>query len=465
MIDWNPYYKEFYIIIFLGETLAGGSVNFNQYVHNRHMKRRQVIRSAIAGGGALISGCIESEESPGTSDTPTAGTKKTGPRTTVTVGASAPTGAPSRTQTATPTKTQKPTPQNKSPSTDGRVYTVAKDGSGDYKSVEKPLKIAREQDIIKFLPGEYEVTLPTPDVGGGFSDVSNIVGSGKDNTQVTFLKNSPRLDGTVSVYVSVFDMTVEAKGANNFEPPWEMYHCRTTTNWTGRMNQAHDVDFESELEFIKGSFKWCRFQDRINAAGAKFKRSTFKRSTFQGDVIAEGGGVSIIDSSIEGKLRTTDKNNRIEVVNSELNTSEMTGTGDIDLEQSVFDGRTTIASPGLDGAIGEIKRCTFKSPVVFQEGENLSVTNCRFETNEEKWAIDGIGPERLYHNAFLNCDLRVDNNIYVHSDNKGNYYSTFSKADEDEDGIIDTARLIPGSAEVVDQYPLASPDIDNSQSN
>jgi nitrous oxidase accessory protein NosD len=82
------------------------------------------------------------------------------------------------------------------------------------------------------------------------------------------------------------------------------------------------------------------------------------------------------------------------------------------------------------------------------------------------WFIDGKFGHDVIGNAFIGADIRIDSNdvsVYNIDKKLGNYYSAFSKPDSNDDGIIDTARELPGDAGLVDEFPLASKDLSQYQ--
>jgi len=150
--------------------------------------------------------------------------------------------------------------------------------------VDDALTAGREEDIIKFAPGEYRMQLPTSDTDGS-SSVFQFVGSGRDETKVTLLKNRNK-DGESGMWLSAyglfFDMQVEGNLADdytNFSP--NLFHCRTSTQWADVM-RAHDTTFTAPQDIGGMEANWCMF---VQGLRLLFNyNSTIENTTIEGDL-------------------------------------------------------------------------------------------------------------------------------------------------------------------------------------
>lgn len=441
------------------------------------LSRRRVIKAAGAlTGSALITGC-----SGNTSDRTSTQKHTTSPTRT-------PTDTTTRTEETTeettrrnsnfvrPRSIDKPSPQGwnitppeseldlKSPD-----WIVAKDGSGDYDSIQDAMQIAKEGDIIGLSSNKYSIE--------GTDEIRKylFVGNGVDATTLEII---PSQDS----YRSGYKLLPGAVGALTLTGPPNEYDPQDVfVTDGGSVVGSH----------IQGGIAKSKDNTKINISKSRIEgtvevpRVNIDTTIIKGTFVGGGdlrktrvmGGGTIKSGTLskiimDQTLTSADQTNNIHISNSILHgyhVASQLDNHDTMIEQSILEpSPDTNLAIQADGGKIEVIGCIIRGKCETEAESALgnpkvpnleTVAGSIFESDGRvDWYFDGWGPNLLYGSVFKDGDIRIDGNrTSVFSEDKGigNYYSEFDRDDEDGDGIIDYPRPIPGEAEKVDRHPLS----------
>lgn len=241
-----------------------------------------------------------------------------------------------------------------------------------------------------------------------------------------------------------------------------LYHSRVTNT------VSHNRSRASAVKSVDSVFEGGLYVDTA-VLGDSIVDQAIKAGTFQVTETTVLGHV-ILDGNADGTIRDTtcdgviaraydggiEAPSRVRVLESEIrpiNAAEYDAGSAIAVaskHESVFEHceiRGSIQTVGRLSQVGDFISCTFQSD------------------HDVDFYFDGSGGREIYGNAFVDGDLRLDESVrdyrvYSEAAKIGNYYAAFDAKDEDGDGISDLPRPIPGTASLVDRYPLMEPDPD-----
>ena len=375
------------------------------------------------------------------------------------------------------------------------TYTVAQDGSADYEELDDAYRIAEEGDVIGVSSGEYVLTEPVSSV--------SFVGDGKDETTITVTGSSNlRVDST-----NFWDMELQADPDLDgyFEDfSSEMYSVRCDASFYGGFPEtissgllvARDSEFTGQypIEFLGEEDVGADNIDKDEIPIIYGIGIQAQDCTFDGVVMSNRGPWA--DESL--LLKDCDFNNKLmigheqsgRVVGNSLSgidiAADPADAGDLVFRQNIIDpipGTNLAVHVTSDGdrKREEAARWEFRAGDYFFNRVNGKFKIDEFEYSDTllprelrgnvfdhegvEWYFDGFGPKTFYGNAFINGDIRIDidtsTKVYNQDAEIGNYYSEFAEAESADEGVLELPRPIPGDAELTDQYPLASSDIES----
>lgn len=365
-------------------------------------------------------------------------------------------------------------------------FVVDQNGDGDYESLQDAYRVAQNGDTIGINAGSYSVTLE-----GGDLDIKKsltLVGAGRNETTVEI--DGPGREISMSDNaINYWHITVEPARTNGYfynRADWTVNYSEfnmPTRGWKGTAQigseiNAYDSVFNAS-PIDKNAVHGVR-QDLadtplkigvLNAVDSTFKTRTSVQET------------DISNSTFESRPRLLDKASSFsggEIINSRFNNGiELyIGGGDgFEIKQSelypdnegnaftISDARvnsSTSTSVTNSTIHGKIKALKFDSG--WKGLARLKGNKFIADEIDGDYFIDGYGARNTFLNVFDGADIRIDSgnaSVYHTEHELGNYYSMFDKEDEDDDGVIDLPRPIPGEGGLTDQYPLASDDLSN----
>lgn len=256
---------------------------------------------------------------------------------------------------------------------------------------------------------------------------------------------------------------------------------------------AGDPPYIKEFSEVVG----CTFESKVNVSHDIQLNDSFNssagppkpmhvRNSEINDVIELDGMVRIHGSNI----------NRIRISNDVIKKEYKT----INLKKRIINSKINDIEFMSNNISLKLTNCTVNPPMKFTENENMSfeidisrvngdisiggnndlkLTNSAVVNGNKLILTSGTevitgnhfcglkngfyivgSPSQVTANAFFDGgDIKINGETTVHSDEIGNYYETYNETSS-EDGIIRIPREIPGTGGAIDQYPLASSDLD-----
>jgi hypothetical protein len=437
---------------------------------NYYSTRRKVIRTLGVVSAASLAGCASDESS----DESSGGEPDT-QETTV---------EPTATDTTTAQQTQAEESERSSPP-EAR-FVVAKDGSGDYETVEAAKRVAEPNDVIKIKSGEYELTIEQQDDPDyKIKKPLTLVGDGRNATTVA-IDNGETSDGSITLNddqpYSFWNLTAVQSGDDTL-------HFKTDAE-IALYNTSFGIPVTGWKDGRRGEF--VAYDSVINVPDDVARR--YEESSFEiaKALVVTVGAMTVENCTVNSQIRISDGN--ATVVDTEFTARPEIQGGTI--QNCTF--REGVSVEGLTGSQVQISGCEFFAdnqefayePIELDssgndEDEGVELTRnvfhapvrlnrtvkslefSRFEGADAEYYIDGKGARRIVGNGFMDGDIRINElepefgdefddkpTIYDDEEEIGNYYSQFSKDDSDGDGVIDLPKPIDGNAELTDQFPL-----------
>ncbi|UIO99468.1 hypothetical protein Hbl1158_13195 [Halobaculum sp. CBA1158] len=419
------------------------------------MRRRRVLEYGGAAGIGLLTGCA-------------------GLRSQLADERREPTPAETERRDDTPTPDPTPTATPEPTAPEPR-FVVDDSGDGDYETLQEAYRVAQDGDVIGIESGSYEVTF-----GGDDLDIEKsltLVGAGREETTVAI--DGPQQEISMSGNaVDYWHVTVEPLRENGFvysDASWSLSYATynvPTRGWKGGAQIGTKIDaYETVFDaapISSDSVSGVRedlseFVLKIGILEAE--DCTFRRPIDVQEVAVEDSRftspVRLRDSTSSfsgGEISNTRFDNGITIVNG--------SAGEFTIRRSEIrpDGDGTAVTASSGGGESSILNSTIFGRIV--DGGDFGLARLegnvfRAEEADIEFFIDGYGADRIVVNAFRDGDIRIQNGqptVFDDERGLGNYYSAFDGTDDDDDGILDLPRPIPGDGDISDQYPLATDD-------
>ncbi len=330
--------------------------------------------------------------------------------------------------------------------------------------------------MIGIQSGSYEVTF-----GGDDLDIEKsltLVGAGREETTVAI--DGPQQEISMSDNaVDYWHVTVEPLRENGFvyaDSSWSLAYAAynvPTRGWKGGAQIGTTVDaYETVFDAAPVS------SDAVSGVREDLSEFTLKVGVLE----AEGctfrrpvdlQEVTVGDSRFASAVRL--RNSTSSFSGGEISNSRFDdGVALVDGSSGEFTIRRSEIYPNEDGvavtaASGGATSSVLNSMIFGRIVDGGDFGLARLEGNvfqadevDVELFIDGYGADRISVNAFRGGDIRIDSGqptVFDGDRELGNYYSAFDETDEDDDGVLDLPRPIPGDGGLSDQYPLATDDL------
>lgn len=391
-------------------------------------------------------------------------------------------GAPDRpvgqdetpTGSGTPTEDPTPTPEP-GPQLPEATYVVAQDGSGDYDSLSAALQVTQSGDVLRLKAGKYT-----------WSPRVNVSGNSFDSfaQQLTFVGDSPE-----NTTLNIAAENVKNKTISAAENPPKFYNIQLSvapdvtfgTNFGGDGGKIHYSRVSGSLIGNFESYE-TRFDGSLSVGGAYLTKCTVgssfrfgdnfvsEQTTFNSTVVTgqgDDGSGEFIDCVLNAGVVAPKEANR---TNPVLRRCEIKPKDDgvaLNLKRPLSNTLQDMRVMHPD-----VRKCDIQGRIKHSGGtwiaNRFTTGGASFDyffddPNEIGRHPGGFSPDDdgnmvMWGNIFEGADVRFGGSdlvMYNEDLGIGNYYSEWdASSDENDDQISDLPRPIPGSGDVVDQYPL-----------
>lgn len=420
-----------------------------------HVRRRKSLECVGAVGIGFLAGCtslpsrLAEEQSEPTAD----GTEQTDDN---------PTPDPTPTETPEPTA---PEPR----------FVVDESGNEDYETLQEAYRVAQNGDVIGIQSGSYEVTF-----GGDDLDIEKsltLVGAGREETTVAI--DGPQQEISMSDNaVDYWHVTVEPLRQDGFvysDASWSLSYATynvPTRGWKGGAQIGTKIDaYETAFDAAPvSSDSVSGVREDLSEFALKIGILEAEKCTFRRPVDVQE--VAIEDSRFTAPVRLRDSTSSFsggEISNTRFDSGLTVvegSAGEFTIRRSEIhpDGEGTAITVSSGGGASSVLNSTILGRIV--DGGDFGLARLegnvfRADEADVEFFIDGYGADQITVNAFREGDVRIDSGqptVFDDDRELGNYYSAFDGTDEDDDGVLDLPRPIPGDGGLSDQYPLAADD-------
>lgn len=358
------------------------------------------------------------------------------------------------------------------------IYIVDDEGDGDFTTIQQALTLAQPGDIIHIYSGTYQgnISIHTTELTiegkpyelGSGNDVQNPIVVGLSSGNVI----SINADET-----SISGLIIQSSGSAYYDAGIGIYSDHNIITANGIAGNFYGIVIDNCSEnTITGNYILANIMDGIFGTSTQqniITGNTIKENGYQGIFLYEADHSQIKENtlSLNGKdgIHLRDKCNHNDITKNTIHSNNIDGIK-CWMNENQYNNinKNSIYSNGWNGIHlmnaannqildNDITLNLFNGIHIGESNHNLIARNTIQDNKEEGITIlfDSSTDNKIYHNNFIN------DNAYDNGENQwnndagsgGNYWSYYTGIDENQDGIGDSAYIIPGNNNQ-DNYPF-----------
>jgi len=358
---------------------------------------------------------------------------------------------------------------------------VDNEGDGDFLNIKAALANANEGDIIQIYSGTYQENIKISTNNLSIIGYDHELGTGNDS-------NFPIIDGNnngnvIEIYAqntAIKHCIIQNSGSDLFDAGISITTNTNRIEENGIIGNHYGITLNNCSDnTIQSNYILANTMDGIYLFytwNNNIINNIIKENNFQGIFIYDTSSSTIQGNTIflnekDGiHLRNYCKYNTI--CDNTIHSNNIDGIKI--MESDIHDNKITknsIYSNGWNGlhvmdgnnneiSENEISLNHFNGIHLGETNNNLIIRNTIQDNKEEGIVIlfPSAQGTKIYYNNIINDNV-FDNGQNTWDNGKttgGNYWSYYNGEDEDNDGIGDTAYIIPGNGNI-DRYPLINP--------